>query len=118
MPSLCAVSVSPTRFGEKARLLNHLTSPHCVIWSAVAASAAFPGLYEAQSLLARDRRGQFCHFHSLEAQRIADDLQTPRAVTSPRRWRDGSVEAGERIVGQVISRALLTRCSQTSRLRR
>ena len=41
---LC-VCVCATRAGEKPRLLNYLTSPHLVVWSAVAASCAFPSLF-------------------------------------------------------------------------
>ena len=44
---LC-VCVCATRAGEKPRLLNYLTSPHLVVWSAVAASCAFPSLFPPQ----------------------------------------------------------------------
>jgi TAG lipase/steryl ester hydrolase/phospholipase A2/LPA acyltransferase len=38
-------------------LLNYLTAPHVVIWSAVACSSAFPGLFQPQELLARNAAG-------------------------------------------------------------
>lgn len=37
------------------RLLNYLTSPDVLIWSAACASCAFPGLYEPVPLVAKDR---------------------------------------------------------------
>lgn len=45
---------------EPPRLLNYLTAPNCIIWSAVACSSAFPGLFKPQDLLARDRCGGYC----------------------------------------------------------
>lgn len=52
------VTVSPADTNEPARLLNYLTAPQAIIWSAVAASSAFPGLFPAQHLLARNARGE------------------------------------------------------------
>lgn len=43
-------------------MLNYLTAPHVVIWSAVACSSAFPGLFPAQELLARDSNGKFVKY--------------------------------------------------------
>ena len=80
------VSVSATRWGERPRLLNFLTAPNCVVWSAVAASCAFPMLYEPGPLLAIDRHGRFVDLHAPVA---LDSAAQP----APRRWRDGSVEA-------------------------
>ena len=45
---------------EPPRLLNYLTAPNCIIWSAVACSSAFPGLFKPQDLLALDRSGGYC----------------------------------------------------------
>ncbi len=53
---LC-VTVCPADTNEPARMLNYLTAPQALIWSAVAASSAFPGLFPAQHLLARNSRG-------------------------------------------------------------
>lgn len=53
---LC-VAVCATREGERPRLLNYLTAPHLIVWSAVAASCAFPGLFAPQPLLAKSRCG-------------------------------------------------------------
>lgn len=38
------VSVIPHDPHSPPKLLNHITAPHCVIWSAVLASAAIPGV--------------------------------------------------------------------------
>lgn len=95
------VSVSSTRWNERPRLLNYLTAPHCVVWSAVAASAAFPGLYEPQVLLSRDQRGRFVHFSAPAS--VVGGANAPweavwRSMSRSnllmhRPFRDGSVEA-------------------------
>ena len=75
---LC-VCVCATRAGEKPRLLNYLTSPHLVVWSAVAASCAFPSLFPPQPLLAKSRNGAFVPWQ-------------PEGKLGARLWRDGSLE--------------------------
>lgn len=80
------ITVCSPRKHEPPRCLNYLTSPHVVIWSAVTASCAFPGLFEAQELMAKDRFGEIVPFH-------APFLDGPEEATgSARRWRDGSLE--------------------------
>ncbi|XP_052147850.1 triacylglycerol lipase SDP1-like [Oryza glaberrima] len=81
------VTVCSPRKNEPPRCLNYLTSPHVVIWSAVTASCAFPGLFEAQELMAKNRFGEIVPFH---APFSTDPEQGPGA--SKRRWRDGSLE--------------------------
>ena len=74
------VSVSAADTSEPPRLLNYLTAPNVIVWSAVACSSAFPFLFAPQTLLARDSKGHvvpFSHQTAGEAQR---------------RWRDGSLE--------------------------
>ncbi|WVZ60997.1 hypothetical protein U9M48_010938 [Paspalum notatum var. saurae] len=81
------ITVCSPRKNEPPRCLNYLTAPHVVIWSAVTASCAFPGLFEAQELMAKDRFGNIVPFHAP----FSTDLeQGPGA--SKRRWRDGSLE--------------------------
>lgn len=75
---LC-VAVCATREGERPRLLNYLTAPHVVVWSAVAASCAFPNLFPPQPLLAKSRVGALVPWQ-------------PEGRAGPRRWRDGSLE--------------------------
>lgn len=80
------ITVCSPRKHEPPRCLNYLTSPHVLIWSAVTASCAFPGLFEAQELMAKDRFGEIVPFH-------APFLVGPEEGTSVRRWRDGSLES-------------------------
>jgi hypothetical protein len=47
------ITVSSTRPCELPMLLNYLTSPDVLIWSAAAASCALPFLYESVELLAK-----------------------------------------------------------------
>ncbi|RKP10381.1 acyl transferase/acyl hydrolase/lysophospholipase [Thamnocephalis sphaerospora] len=51
------ITVSSTRKLEVPQLLNHLTAPNVLIWSAACASAAMVGLYETADLLAKDVHG-------------------------------------------------------------
>ncbi|KAJ8760047.1 hypothetical protein K2173_010903 [Erythroxylum novogranatense] len=84
---ILGITVCSPRKHEPPRCLNYLTSPHVVIWSAVTASCAFPGLFEAQELMAKDRSGDIVPYHppfNLDPEE--------RSSTSARRWRDGSLE--------------------------
>eukprot|EP00803_Ostreobium_quekettii_P009303 evm.model.scf_1138.2 EVM.evm.TU.scf_1138.2 scf_1138:9405-15236(-) len=65
---------------EPPRVLNYLTAPQVLVWSAVAASSAFPGLFPAQDIKAKNAKGELVSF-SLQA-----------AFGGERRWRDGSLE--------------------------
>ena len=56
------MAVSPADTNEPARVLNYLTAPHVVIWSAVSCSSAFPFLFMPQDLLARDSHGQLVKY--------------------------------------------------------
>ena len=60
---------------EMPRLLNYLTAPNVLIWSAVAASCAIPFVYRAAPLMARDKQGNIVPWNP-----------------SGHRWIDGSVE--------------------------
>lgn len=81
------ITVCSPRKHEPPRCLNYLTSPHIVIWSAVTASCAFPGLFEAQELMAKDRSGDLVPYHP-PFHLGPDDTSD----ASSRRWRDGSLE--------------------------
>ncbi|KAE9585250.1 hypothetical protein Lal_00018101 [Lupinus albus] len=80
------ITVCSPRKHEPPRCLNYLTSPHVVIWSAVTASCAFPGLFEAQELMAKDRSGEIVPYHP------PFNLGPEEGSTPVRRWRDGSLE--------------------------
>ncbi|XP_042512059.1 triacylglycerol lipase SDP1-like [Macadamia integrifolia] len=85
---ILGITVCSPRKHEPPRCLNYLTSPHVVIWSAVTASCAFPGLFEAQELMAKDRRGEIVPYHPpfQFSPEEGSDAHT-------RRWRDGSLES-------------------------
>ncbi|GFY98172.1 patatin-like phospholipase family protein [Actinidia rufa] len=84
---ILGITVCSPRKHEPPRCLNYLTSPHVVIWSAVSASCAFPGLFEAQELMAKDRSGEIVPYHP------PFHLDPDEAsISSARRWRDGSLE--------------------------
>ena len=70
------ICVSSASVYELPRLLNYVTAPNVLIWSAVAASCSVPLVFTAASLLAKDPK-------------------TGEAVPwnpSPQRWIDGSVD--------------------------
>jgi TAG lipase/steryl ester hydrolase/phospholipase A2/LPA acyltransferase len=70
------ISVSPASIYELPRLLNYITSPDVLIWSAVAASCSFPVLFSAAPLLVKSPfTGAITPFNP-----------------TPQRWIDGSVE--------------------------
>ncbi|KAL8467573.1 hypothetical protein ACS0TY_030991 [Phlomoides rotata] len=85
---ILGITVCSPRKHEPPRCLNYLTSPHVVIWSAVTASCAFPGLYEAQELMAKDRSGNIVPYHPP----FHLDPEEGTATAAGRRWRDGSLE--------------------------
>lgn len=51
------ITVSPRSKSDPPRLLNYLTSPHVLIWSAALASASLPGVFEANRLMVKDPDG-------------------------------------------------------------
>lgn len=48
------VTVSPASVYESARILNYLTAPNVLIWSAVCASCSVPFVFPSYTLLAKD----------------------------------------------------------------
>lgn len=51
------ITVSPQSRSDPPRLLNYLTSPHVLVWSAALASASLPGVFEANRLMVKDADG-------------------------------------------------------------
>jgi len=51
------ITVAPRNKYDPPRLLNYLTAPHVLVWSAAVASCAVPGIFEATSLLVKDADG-------------------------------------------------------------
>ncbi|XP_074306740.1 triacylglycerol lipase SDP1-like [Silene latifolia] len=84
---ILGITVCSPRKHEPPRCLNYLTSPHVVIWSAVTASCAFPGLFEAQELMAKNRFGELVPYHP------PFHLGPEEGTIPARRWRDGSLES-------------------------
>lgn len=51
------IIVSPQNRSDPPRLLNYLTAPHVLVWSAAVASSSLPGVFEANRLLVKDADG-------------------------------------------------------------
>jgi TAG lipase/steryl ester hydrolase/phospholipase A2/LPA acyltransferase len=58
------VSVSPVQVHQKARLLCGYTSPYLLVWSAVLASAAVPGIFPPVPLMKKDIHGNVLPYMS------------------------------------------------------
>lgn len=58
------VSVSPVQAHQKARLLCGYTSPYLLVWSAVLASAAVPGIFPPVPLMKKDIHGNVLPYMS------------------------------------------------------
>ncbi|KAG0002669.1 hypothetical protein BGZ80_009364 [Entomortierella chlamydospora] len=69
------ITVSTSATFEMPRLLNYLTAPNVLIWSAVATSCAAPFIYNSAPLIAKDRNGEEVQWNP-----------------SRYHWIDGSVE--------------------------
>lgn len=92
------VTVTAADTNEPPRMLNYLTAPHVIVWSAVAASSAFPGLFPAQELYAKDNNGKFVKCAHCRPFRCALGLPARPAPlrSSPSLLRLGSPRAGSR----------------------
>ncbi|KAK3346148.1 acyl transferase/acyl hydrolase/lysophospholipase [Lasiosphaeria hispida] len=73
---ICNICVSSASIYELPRLLNYVTAPNVMIWSAVAASCSVPLIFQAAPLLVKDP---------------ATGAHVPWNPT-PQRWIDGSVD--------------------------
>ena len=52
------VIVAPVHSTIPARLLNYLTAPHVLIWSAALCSSSVPGIYAPSPLMVREPDGE------------------------------------------------------------
>ncbi|RUS33875.1 acyl transferase/acyl hydrolase/lysophospholipase, partial [Jimgerdemannia flammicorona] len=68
------ISVVPFDRHSPPKLLNYLTAPDCVIWSAIIASAAVPGILNPVVLMQKTRNGQLVPYNF-----------------AGHRWKDGSL---------------------------
>lgn len=53
---ILSITISPASTHEQTRLLNYLTGPHCLIWSAVCALCSVPGIFLSNSIYEKDPR--------------------------------------------------------------
>jgi len=51
------IVVTPNNLGDPPRLLNYLTAPHVMVWSAAVASSSLPGVFEANRLVVKEADG-------------------------------------------------------------
>lgn len=51
------LKVTPNNSSDPPRLLNYLTAPHVLVWSAAVASSSLPGVFESNRLLVKDADG-------------------------------------------------------------
>jgi len=51
------IIVSPQNRSDPPRLLNYLTAPHVLVWSAAVASSSLPGVFEPNKLLVKNPDG-------------------------------------------------------------
>eukprot|EP00500_Bicosoecida_sp_ms1_P003676 CAMPEP_0203813622 /NCGR_PEP_ID=MMETSP0115-20131106/4822_1 /ASSEMBLY_ACC=CAM_ASM_000227 /TAXON_ID=33651 /ORGANISM="Bicosoecid sp, Strain ms1" /LENGTH=782 /DNA_ID=CAMNT_0050722497 /DNA_START=139 /DNA_END=2484 /DNA_ORIENTATION=+ len=68
------ITVAPAGSYNMPMLLNYLTAPHVLIWTAAAASCAIPGVFAPVDLLAKDEDGNVVPY-----------------LSSGIKWSDGSV---------------------------
>jgi TAG lipase/steryl ester hydrolase/phospholipase A2/LPA acyltransferase len=69
------ISVTPASKNEYPTLLNYLTAPHVLIWSACLASCAIPYVFDSIALMAKDKDGNIEPYY-------------PEGL----KWQDGSLE--------------------------
>ena len=65
------ITVSPQNRSDPPRLLNYLTAPHVLCWSAAVASSSLPGVFEASKLMVKDSDGTE-RFESTSGARFQD----------------------------------------------
>jgi len=51
------IVVTPNNASDPPRLLNYLTAPHVMVWSAAVASSSLPGVFEANRLVVKEADG-------------------------------------------------------------
>ncbi|KAI5953211.1 TGL5 [Candida jiufengensis] len=55
------ITVSPASLHEQTRLLNYITAPNCLIWSAVCASCSLPGVFPSSSVYEKNTKTNEIH---------------------------------------------------------
>jgi len=61
------LNITVTDFSNQieSRLLNYLTAPNVLVWSAVVASCSIPGMYPTADLMMRTENGQHVPYNPL-----------------------------------------------------
>ncbi|KAI9016778.1 hypothetical protein DFJ74DRAFT_622123 [Hyaloraphidium curvatum] len=73
------IVVSSSRTNEVPQLLNHLTAPSVLIWSAACCSAVDSGLFERSVLLAKDSAGHAVVFHPSRNTTYSETTESPES---------------------------------------
>jgi len=60
------ITITDEHKTDEARLLNYLTTPNVVVWSAVLASSAIPGFFEPVELMIKNDQGEILPYHHSE----------------------------------------------------
>ena len=67
------ISITDSKKHDESRLLNYLTTPNVVIWTAVCASSAIPHFFEAGELKIKNEYGEIIPYHpNVELTRFID----------------------------------------------
>jgi predicted acylesterase/phospholipase RssA len=77
--------------GPQRLLLNHLTTPHVLLRSAVAASCSLPGIMKPNILLSKDQEGRVNPFELDGVQYVDGSLQGQAACFQAWEWRADAV---------------------------
>jgi predicted acylesterase/phospholipase RssA len=78
--------------GEEPFLLNYLSAPHCLVWSAIAASCAFPGMFPPQPLLCKARDGSIQIWRPVGDRSAWDRVGGSGSSEDTYSWHDGLVQ--------------------------
>jgi predicted acylesterase/phospholipase RssA len=65
------LTVTPNNSSDPPRLLNYLTAPHVLVWSATVASSSLPGVFESNRLMVKDADGTV-RYECAEGARFSD----------------------------------------------
>lgn len=57
------ITVTDSTKRDESRLLNYLTSPNVVVWSAACASSAIPTVFDPVELLIKTEEGEIRPYH-------------------------------------------------------
>ncbi|KAF7725925.1 hypothetical protein EC973_009162 [Apophysomyces ossiformis] len=81
------ITVSSSTSYDMPRLLNYLTAPDVLIWSAVAVSCSVPVFYASSALYAKDRNGNIVPWNPGVNPHVIPFLQK---TTTPSKFRQGA----------------------------